>query len=67
VIDKKTGKFASRAGLAAPRGSGYDYILGYDFAGEATKAAGQAREKLKARPVDPGDYDLCLLYTSRCV
>ena len=60
VIDKKTGKFASRAGLAAPRGSGYDYILGYDFAGEATKAAGQAREKLKARPVDPGDYDLVL-------
>ncbi len=60
VVDKKTGKFASRAGLAAPRGSGYDYILSYDFAGEAARAAEQAREKLHARPVVAGDYDLVL-------
>jgi TldD protein len=60
VIDKDTGHFASRAGLAAPRGSGYDYILGYDFVGEAGKAAEQAREKLKAKPVDPDQYDLVL-------
>ena len=33
VIDKATGKFASVAGLAAPRGAGYDYLLGYDFVG----------------------------------
>ena len=60
VVDKATGKFASRAGLAPPRGSGYDYILGYDFIGEAAKAAEQAREKLKAKPVEPGSYDLVL-------
>ena len=60
VVDKKTGKFASRSSLAPPRGSGYDYILGYDFVGEAAKAAEQAREKLKAKPVVPGDYDLVL-------
>jgi TldD protein len=60
VIDKATGKFATRAGLAAPRGSGYDYILGYDFLGEAAKAAEQAREKLSAKPVERGDYDLVL-------
>jgi TldD protein len=60
VIDKTTGKFATRAGLAPPRGSGYDYILGYDFIGEAVKAASQAREKLTAKPVAPGDYDLVL-------
>ena len=60
VIDKTTGKFASRAGLAPPRGSGYDYIEGYDFAGEAVKAAAQAREKLTAKPVAPDDYDLVL-------
>ena len=60
VIDKTTGKFASRAGLCAPRGSGYDYILGYDFVGEAAKAAEQAREKLKAKPIVPGHYDLVL-------
>jgi TldD protein len=60
VIDSATGRFATRAGLAAPRGSGYDYILGYDFIGEASKAAEQAREKLKAKPVVPDDYDLVL-------
>jgi len=60
AIDKTTGKFATRAGLAPPRGSGYDYILGYDFAGEAVKAAHQAHEKLKAKPVNPGEYDLVL-------
>jgi TldD protein len=60
VIDQATGKFASRATLAAPRGSGYDYILGYDFVGEAAKAAEQAREKLKAKSVAPGKYDLVL-------
>ncbi len=60
VVDKKTGKFASRNTLAPPRGSGYDYILGYDFAGESAKAAEQAREKLKAKPVVPDDYDLVL-------
>ena len=60
AIDKATGKFATRAGLAAPRGSGYDYILSYDFIGEAAKAAEQAREKLTAKPVEPDDYDLVL-------
>jgi TldD protein len=60
VIDKTTGKFATRAGLAPPRGSGYDYILNYDFAGEAVKAAHQAREKLNAKPVAPGEYDIVL-------
>jgi TldD protein len=60
VIDQATGKFATVAGLAAPRGSGYDYILAYDFIGEAAKCAENAREKLKAKPVAPGNYDLVL-------
>jgi TldD protein len=60
VIDASTGKFASRDGMCAPRGSGYDYILGYDFVGEAAKAAEEAREKLKAKPVYADDYDLVL-------
>jgi TldD protein len=60
VIDSSTGEFATRAGFAPPRGSGYDYILGYDFIGEATKAAEQAREKLSAKPVVAGHYDLVL-------
>ena len=60
VVDKTTGKFASRSTLAPPRGSGYDYILSYDFVGEAAQAAEQAREKLKAKSVVPGEYDLVL-------
>jgi TldD protein len=60
AVDKSTGRFATRNGLAAPRGSGYDYILGYDFIGEAKLAAQQAREKLTAKPVEPGKYDLVL-------
>ncbi len=60
VIDSSSGRFASRDGMAPPRGSGYDYILSYDFVGEAAKAAEEAREKLKAKSVVPDDYDLVL-------
>lgn len=60
VVDKATGRFATRDTLAAPRGSGYEYILNFDFAAEAAKAAEQAREKLSAKTVQPGNYDLVL-------
>jgi TldD protein len=60
VIDKDTGKFATRDGLLAPRGSGYEYILGYDFSGEAVQAAEEAKEKLTAKSIVPDDYDLVL-------
>ena len=60
AIDKQSGKFATRASLAAPRGSGWDYVEAYDFATEAALAAGQARQKLKAKPVAPGRYDLVI-------
>ncbi len=60
VVDKKTGKFANRSSLAAPRGSGYEYVTGYDFDGEAHKAAEEAHGKLTARPVEPGKKDLVL-------
>jgi TldD protein len=60
VIDQATGKFASVHTMAAPRGSGYDYVTGYDFLGEASHAAAQAREKLKAKSVTPGKYDIVL-------
>jgi TldD protein len=60
AIDQSTGRFASCAGLAAPRGSGYEYIQSYDFVGEAARNAQNAREKLMAKPVVPGTYDLVL-------
>ena len=60
AIDKQSGRFASRASLAAPRGSGWDYVESYDFVAEAALAAEQARQKLTAKPVEPRKYDLIL-------
>ncbi len=44
----------------APRGLGYDYVLQQDLAGNAPKWAQQAVEKLSAKSVDVGRYDLVL-------
>jgi TldD protein len=79
AVDKATGKFRSRAGLAAPVGMGYEYFdarpehkikaaggvttlytKSYDIVEEARAAGRQAREKLTAKPVEPGRYDLVL-------
>jgi len=58
AIDKQSGRFATRASLAAPRGAGFEYVEAQDLLGEAALAAQQAREKLAAKPVTPGKYDL---------
>src|SRR5262249_4216266 len=58
AIDKQSGRFATRASLVAPRGAGWEYIEANDLVGDATLAAQQAREKLAAKPVTPGKYDL---------
>jgi len=60
TVDKQSGTFAHRAGLAAPRGSGWEYVDACDLVSEARLAAEQAREKLKAKPVAPGKYDLVI-------
>jgi TldD protein len=60
AIDKQSGKFASRSSLAAPRGSGWEYVDAHDFVAEAALAAEQARQKLAAKPVEPRKYDLVL-------
>ena len=79
AVDKASGKFRSRAGLAPPVGMGYEYFDarpehkvraaggvatlykgGYDIVEEARSAGRQAREKLTAKSVDPGKYDLVI-------
>ena len=60
AVDKASGKFEERASFAAPRGSGYEYIEEYDFLSEAAKAAEEAKQKLKAKSVEPGKKDLVL-------
>ncbi|MCA9741641.1 TldD/PmbA family protein [candidate division KSB1 bacterium] len=75
-IDQSTGKFKTRNALSAPRGMGYEYldpragskITGvttryrdhYDMVEDATAAAKQVKEKLSARSVEAGKYDLVL-------
>ncbi|MBB5396570.1 TldD/PmbA family protein [Mucilaginibacter sp. AK015] len=75
-IDEKSGKFETRSSLSAPRGMGYEYLVPrendkiksqttlyrdrYDMLEDAGAAAVQAAEKLKAKSVEPGKYDLVL-------
>ncbi|MFN8579530.1 MAG: TldD/PmbA family protein [Gemmatimonadaceae bacterium] len=44
----------------APMGLGYEHVLKADLAGNATRWANDAVEKLSAKPVEPGRYDLLL-------
>jgi TldD protein len=60
AIDKQSGRFATRTSLVAPRAAGWEHIEANDLVGEATLAAQQAREKLAAKPVTPGKYDLVI-------
>jgi TldD protein len=60
AVDRQSGRFTTRASLAAPRGEGWEYIEGYDFLAEAALAAQEVRRKLGAKPVAPGKYDLVL-------
>jgi TldD protein len=76
AIDPKTGKFETRQALSAPMGMSYDYLqanptdkvtgvttrynMGYDMLEDITAAAKQAREKLSAKSVEAGKYDLVL-------
>lgn len=76
AVDNRSGKVATRNGLSAPMGMGYEYLQpraqdrkthiithydrSYDLVEDAVAAAKQAREKLKAPVVKPGQYDLVL-------
>ncbi len=76
AIDPKSGKFETRQSLSAPMGMGYEYLQanptdsikgittrynkGYDMLEDVTAAAKQAKEKLTAKSVEAGKYDLVL-------
>jgi TldD protein len=75
-IDAATGKFETRNALSAPMGMGYEYLNArpqdkikgvttlykgrYDMVEDAKAAGAQAGEKLKAKSIEPGKYDLVL-------
>ncbi len=52
--------FQNRGSVSAPMGRGWEYILAQDLVGNAVKWGEEASEKLKAKPVDVGRYDLVL-------
>lgn len=74
--DKKSGKFETRNALSAPMGMGYEYLMPreedkikgiitlyknrYDLLEDVKTATLHVDEKLKAKPVEPGKYDLVL-------
>ncbi len=76
ATDPKTGRFDTRNALSSPMGRGYEYLgadpagkrpgvtvryfESYDLAEDAVLAAQQAREKLAAKRVVAGQYDLVL-------
>lgn len=75
-IDAKTGKFETRNALSAPVGMGYEYLDArpqdkikgvttlykgrYDMFEDAKAGGAQAGQKLEAKSVEPGKYDLVL-------
>jgi len=60
VVDKATGRFATRDSLSSPMGTGWEYVEGYPLVEEAGLAAQQCQQKLAAKSVAPGKKDLVL-------
>ena len=60
VVDKATGRFDTRNSFAAPRGSGYEYVEECRLTDEAVRASEEAKQKQKAKSVEPGKKDLVL-------
>ncbi len=52
--------FQSRSNVIQPAGRGWEFVLAQDMVGNARKWGEEAAEKLKAKPVEVGRYDLVL-------
>ncbi len=60
AVNHSSGDFQTRASLAAPKSIGYEYLEQYPWEREAEQAGEEAVEKLSAKPVTPGKYDLII-------
>jgi len=60
AVDSGRGEFQSRASLADAVERGYESIEEHPYVEEAGQAAEEAAQKLSAKPVEPGKYDLVL-------
>ncbi|HSA57723.1 MAG TPA: TldD/PmbA family protein [Gemmatimonadaceae bacterium] len=52
--------FQNRGNMSAPVGRGWEYVTSLDIVANATRWGEEASEKLKAKPVEVGRYDLVL-------
>jgi TldD protein len=60
AVNRSAGDFQTRANLAGPKCIGYEYVERYPWMKEAELAGAEAVEKLSAKPVTPGKYDLVI-------
>ena len=60
AVDFAKGDFQQRRSLAGPQGMGYEYVEKYGWLAEAEQAGHEVVEKLKAKHIEPGKYDLVL-------
>jgi TldD protein len=58
AADRASGDFQTRPVVDRARLVGYEYVLEYPWLRDAEKAGHEVVEKLKARPVSPGRYDI---------
>lgn len=64
AVDRQAGKFRTRNSLAEPMGAGWEYVESWPWLEEARTAAEQAVQKLSAKSVEPGRWDLILRPTN---
>lgn len=60
AVSKDGRDFQTRGAVAEAAGLGWEYILGLDLPGNATRWGEEAVMKLSATPVEPGIWDLVL-------
>ena len=58
ATDRSTGDFQTRPVVDRAQLVGYEYVEDYPWLADAEKAGHEAVEKLKAKPVSPGTYDI---------
>jgi TldD protein len=58
AADRATGDFQSRPVVDRAQLVGYEYVESYPWLADAEQAAHEVVEKLKAKPVSPGRYDI---------
>lgn len=60
AVDRSAGRVATRDSLTPARGAGWEYLEGAGLLAEAAQAGAEARAKLGAKTVAPGDYDIVI-------